>query len=289
MKLYLLAITCLISTAVTAQYSLTGKVVDQETQNVLAGANITTAAGTQATASDKRGQFVLSGLKKGKTTLIVSYVGFGTQELVVEIPYDKTLIIEMTASMYLTDEVLVTATRASDKMPLTFSQIEKEDIETVNMGKDIPYLLESMPSVVTTSDAGTGVGYTGMRIRGSDATRINVTLNGIPYNDSESQGVYWVDLPDMASSVESIQVQRGVGTSTNGPGAFGASVNVQTTGLNEEPYAVLDNSFGSFNTWKHTLKLGTGLINEAFTIDGRISKIKSDGYIKFTSITRWVI
>jgi iron complex outermembrane receptor protein len=279
MKTYLLAIGCLFGTTVNAQYNLTGKVVNQETKTVLAGANIVTADGTRAAATDEYGQFVLTGLKKGETNLIVSYVGFGTRELVVDIPFGKTLVIELNVMSYLTDEILITATRASGKMPLTFTQMEKEDIEAVNMGKDIPYLLESMPSVVTTSDAGTGVGYTGMRIRGSDATRINVTLNGIPYNDSESQGVYWVDLPDMASSVESIQVQRGVGTSTNGPGAFGASINIQTTGLNEQPYAVLANSYGSFNTWKNTLTVGTGLINNAFTIDGRISRITSDGYI----------
>ncbi|MEO9853236.1 MAG: TonB-dependent receptor [Reichenbachiella sp.] len=176
-------------------------------------------------------------------------------------------------------EVVVSATRATSKTPMTFNQIEKEDIEENNIGKDLPYLLEMTPSAVTTSDAGAGVGYTGIRIRGSDAARVNVTLNGIPYNDPESQGVFWVNLPDFASSVSSIQVQRGLGTSTNGAGAFGASVNIETDGLNRDSYVTLDNAFGSFNTRKHTAMVGTGLIADKFAFDARLSQITSDGYV----------
>src|SRR6185503_2032164 len=142
--------------------------------------------------------------------------------------------------------------------------LSKSDISKVNLGQDIPFLLNQTPSVVVNSDAGNGLGYTGIRIRGTDATRINVTLNGIPYNDAESQGTFFVDLPDFSSSVNSIQVQRGVGTSSNGAGAFGGSINFSTNEINKDPYAESNNSFGSFNTWKNTIKAGTGLLNDHF-------------------------
>ncbi len=177
------------------------------------------------------------------------------------------------------NEVLVTAVRLSKKAPFTQSNISKETLEKNNLGQDIPQLLRFLPNVVTTSDAGAGVGYTGIRVRGSDATRVNVTINGIPLNDSESQGVFWVDLPDFASSVESIQLQRGVGTSTNGAGAFGASLSLATDGFQNNSFAEISNSYGSFNTHKHNLKFGTGTINNHFTFVGRISNIQSDGYI----------
>ena len=177
------------------------------------------------------------------------------------------------------DEVLVTATRGNSKTPISFSNFSKNEITKRNLGQDIPILMNFLPSVVTTSDAGNGFGYTGIRVRGSDATRVNVTINGIPYNDSESQGTYFVDMPDFASSLESIQLQRGVGTSTNGSGAFGASVNMLTQNYSEKPNAEISNSFGSFNSRKHTVKFGTGLLNEHFEIAGRFSKLFSDGYI----------
>ncbi|HEX8037874.1 MAG TPA: TonB-dependent receptor, partial [Chryseosolibacter sp.] len=148
-----------------------------------------------------------------------------------------------------------------------------------NFGQDVPFLLNWTPSVVTTSDAGTGIGYTGIRIRGSDPTRVNVTINGIPYNDSESLGTFWVDIPDIASSAQSIQIQRGVGTSTNGAGAFGGTINVQTNVRRDDPYAEVTNAVGSFNTRRHSMSFGTGLLNDHFVVDGRISKIYSDGFI----------
>ena len=177
------------------------------------------------------------------------------------------------------DEVNVNALRASEKTPMTFTDITEKAIEEQNLGQDLPYLLSTTPSVVTTSDAGAGVGYTGFRVRGSDATRINVTINGIPLNDSESQGVWWVNMPDFASSIENIQIQRGVGSSTNGASAFGATINLKTDGLNSKAYAVTNNTIGSFNTLKNNVEFGTGLINGKFVVDGRLSKISSDGYI----------
>ena len=177
------------------------------------------------------------------------------------------------------DEVLVKAVRVDADSPITHSNVSKKQLAKRNLGQDIPTLLNFLPSVVTTSDAGAGVGYTGIRVRGTDATRVNVTINGIPYNDPESQGTFWVNLGDFASSTESLQLQRGVGTSTNGSGAFGASLNLLTDAFSEEASGEISNSFGSFGTRKHTVKLSTGLLNNHFEISGRFSKIDSDGYV----------
>ncbi|RSK41812.1 TonB-dependent receptor [Mangrovimonas spongiae] len=177
------------------------------------------------------------------------------------------------------DEVLVKAVRVDATSPITHSNVTKEDIEKRNLGQDIPVLLNYLPSVVTTTDAGAGVGYTGIRVRGVSSQSTNVTINGIPYNDAESLGTFWVNLGDIASSVESLQLQRGVGTSTNGSGAFGASINVLTDAVSDDAYGEISNSFGSFNTRKHTLKFSTGKINDHIEIAGRLSQIKSDGYI----------
>ncbi|AOR26075.1 TonB-dependent receptor [Formosa sp. Hel3_A1_48] len=177
------------------------------------------------------------------------------------------------------DEVLVKAVRVQPNAPITHSNLTKKDIRKRNLGQDIPVLLNYLPSVVSSSDAGTGIGYTYLRVRGSDATRVNVTINGIPYNDAESQGTFWVNLGDFASSVESLQLQRGVGTSTNGSGAFGASLNILTDGISENAGGEIANSFGSFGTRKHSIKFTTGLLNDHFEFAGRLSKIYSDGYV----------
>lgn len=177
------------------------------------------------------------------------------------------------------DEVLITAIRAKEKDAVTFTNVAKKEIQQRNLGQDIPILLNFLPSVVTTSDAGNGFGYTGIRVRGSDASRVNVTINGIPYNDAESQGTFWVNMPDFASSVQSIQLQRGVGTSTNGAGAFGASLNLATDGISQKSSGEINNSFGSFNSRKHTVKFSSGLINNHLEISGRLSVMHSDGYI----------
>ncbi len=182
-------------------------------------------------------------------------------------------------SFYTLSPVEVKAVRAGERAPVTKTNISKKEIEKQNLGQDLPFLLNQTPSVVINSDAGTGVGYTGIRIRGTDATRVNVTLNGIPYNDAESQGTFFVDLPDFASSVSSIQIQRGVGSSSNGAGAFGATINFSTNEVIQKSYAELNNSYGSFNTWKNTMKAGSGLIGGHFTADVRLSSISSDGYI----------
>lgn len=206
---------------------------------------------------------------KVKVTLSILFVFISISSFAQEQPKDSVKSIE---------EVLISAVRAKEKNPVTFTNVSKEAIAPRNLGQDIPVLLNYLPSVVTTTDAGAGVGYTYMRVRGSDGSRINVTLNSIPFNDSESQGTFFVNLPDFASSLESIQLQRGVGTSTSGAGAFGASVNMQTKAAQKNAYAEIANSVGSFGTRKHTLTFGTGL-NNHFEMNARISNIHSNGYI----------
>ncbi|MER3375529.1 MAG: TonB-dependent receptor [Allomuricauda sp.] len=177
------------------------------------------------------------------------------------------------------DEVLVQAIRVTKEFPITFSNLDQEEITPRNLGQDVPVLMNFLPAVVTTSDAGAGVGYTGIRVRGSDATRVNVTINGVPYNDAESQGTFWVNMPDFASSTQSLQLQRGVGTSTNGAAAFGASLNLLTDAFSEEAYARISSSVGSFNTLRNNIKFSTGILSDHFEISGRLSRINSDGYI----------
>ena len=203
---------------------------------------------------------------------------------------DNTIKTDSTATQNL-DEVLVKAVRVKSNAPITHSNFSKKDIEKRNLGQDIPILLNYLPSVVSSSDAGAGIGYTYLRVRGSDATRINVTINGIPYNDAESQGTFWVNLGDFASSVESLQLQRGVGTSTNGSAAFGASLNILTDAISREAGGEISNSFGSFGTQKHTVKFTTGLLDDHFEFAGRLSKIYSDGYVDraFTNLRSYYL
>ena len=207
-----------------------------------------------------------------KRLFLSSFLLFSLATLAQEKTKDTTRVNQL-------DEVLVSAIRVNSKTPVSFSNLSKKEIQNRNLGQDIPILMNYMPSVVTTSDAGNGVGYTGIRVRGSDATRVNVTINGIPYNDSESHGTFWVNMPDFASSLQSVQLQRGVGTSTNGSGAFGASLNMLTDSYSEKASGEISNSFGSFNTRKHTVKFSTGLLNDHFEIAGRVSTLNSDGYI----------
>ena len=177
------------------------------------------------------------------------------------------------------EEVIVSSVRVKDNIPIAFNNISKEEISKRNLGQDIPILLNFLPNVVTTSDAGAGIGYTGIRIRGVNSQSTNVTINGIPYNDAESLGTFWVDLPDFSSSVENLQVQRGIGTSVNGSSAFGASINILTDKISQNPYFESANTIGSFNTVKNNFRFSTGLLNETIEFSGRLSKIDSDGYI----------
>ncbi len=261
--------------SLTAQI-IAGRVVDPE-GNPLASATIELDRYGN-TISNETGYFEFKRLKQGTYLLRITSIGYKPVEENVQT--DSTVREwKMERLNIFMQPVEIRAIRADDKAPFTKTNLTKPEIEKQNLGQDLPFLLNQTPSVVINSDAGNGFGYTGIRIRGSDATRINVTLNGIPYNDAESQGTFFVDLPDFASSLSSIQVQRGVGTSSNGAGAFGATINLATNEVLTSPYAELNNSYGSFNSWKHTIKAGTGLLNDHFTLDARFSQLSSDGYI----------
>lgn len=255
-----------------------GRVTDN-TGSPLPGAGVTIDNTFLGVHTDPEGNYSLPVLKDGQYIIRFSYIGYETKTQPLTLKSDTILNISLLPKSFITEEVFVNATRAGDHTPLTYSTVTRDDISKNNSAQDIPYLLGYTPSLVVSSDAGTGVGYTNINIRGTDVKRINVTIDGVPVNDAESHGVWWVDLPDLASSADNIQVQRGVGTSTNGAGAFGATINFQTTDINREPYAEINSSYGSFNTSKNTINFGTGLINKKFAIDARLSKIWSDGYI----------
>ncbi len=277
--MYLVAAAMLFTQWAMAQNRIQGEIRDAENDVALPGATIVLEDSDQGTVSNRNGSFELSGMVQGEWELRISFVGYETNWVTVRVPQDSPLLIELNPITISTEEFIVSGTRASATTPTTFQVIDKSDLSKNNLGQDLPLLLNYTPSMVTHSDAGAGVGYTGLRIRGTDQTRINVTVNGIPLNDAESHGVFWVNMPDFASSVENIQIQRGVGTSTNGAATFGASLNIQTDTKKEEAYAETDHSVGSFATRKHTIKAGTGLIDDRWAVDARLSRISSDGYI----------
>lgn len=277
-QLFLLALLFCGQLTMFAQYAVRGTVKDEK-GNALIGANVVVDGTNYGVTTNLKGEFLLKSLQPGDYTIHFSYLGFEPLQKPVSVKADMTIDAVLTAKIYMADEVIISAVRAGDNMPVTKSTIKKEDIAVRNLGQDIPYLMALAPSVVTSSDAGTGIGYTNFRIRGTDLNRINITVNGIPLNDAESHGVFWVNMPDFASSVENIQIQRGVGTSTQGGGAFGATINLQTLSINKKPYAEIANSAGSFNSFKHSVSFGSGLIKDHFTFDGRLSKISSDGFI----------
>jgi iron complex outermembrane receptor protein len=259
-----------------------GKVTDIN-GNVLPGTGITIDNTFLGVHSDSEGNYYFSGLKDGIYTLRYSFLGYETQVMEVKLKGEETLNITLLEKPFITEEVLINATRAGEYSPLAYSTVDNVSLKRQNTGQDMPYLLSLTPSLVETSEAGNGVGYTSLRIRGTDGNRINVTIDGIPLNDPESQQVFWVDLPDIASSVDNIQVQRGAGTSANGAGAFGASISLQTTNPENLPFAEINSSAGSFNTFKNMVGAGTGLLAGKFALQMRLSDLKSDGYIDRTS------
>lgn len=266
--------------AYAQQYAITGTVRDAQSAKALSGATVQLQNTDYFAIANDAGNFRIESIPAGNYTVVIRFLGFETKKVEVNLKEDTDLPIALTTAVQMTEEVVVYATRANDKTPTTFSHVNKELIQKQNFGQDVPMLLNWTPSMVTTSDAGAGIGYTGLRIRGSDASRINVTVNGIAMNDSESQGVFWVNTPDLASSIQSIQIQRGVGTSTNGAGAFGATVSVLTDVLSREAYAEGIASVGSFNSQRYTFKGGTGLIKDRWSFDARVSDITSDGYLR---------
>ncbi|WP_317040551.1 TonB-dependent receptor [Mucilaginibacter mallensis] len=278
-NLFVAIFALLLPVMASAQFSVSGKITDGQTGTTLPGATVTIQNSTASAVADAFGKYTINNLNADTYTLKVSYIGYQTSTQKIVLNANTSTNFILTASTVLTDEVTVSGTRAAVNSPTAYTNLSRKDIQKNNLGQDLPFLLNQTPSVVVTSDAGAGIGYTGIHIRGSDATRINVTINGIPYNDSEEQGVYFVDLPDFASSVDNIQIQRGVGTSTNGAGAFGASINIQTTTRRDTAYLELNNSAGSYGTVKNTINIGTGLLGGKFSFDGRLSRIYSDGYI----------
>ncbi len=248
MSAIMLTMACVM---LQAQSVLKGRVTDEETGEPINGASVLFNDSGSGTVTNAQGAFELNlGANAPQNFFItVKHIGYLTKKLEVS-NISTFLEVQLLATVIDLESVIVSSTRAGEKTPTTYNNVEQEDIEKQNLGQDLPFLLNWTPGVVTTSDAGAGIGYTGIRIRGSDPTRINVTVNGIPINDSESQGVFWVNMPDLATSVDNIQVQRGVGTSTNGAGAFGASINLLTSGVDTESGASLNTTVGSYGTQK---------------------------------------
>ncbi len=264
--------------AAFSQFTISGTVKGDDGQ-ILAGASVVLLNTKFQVLTNNDGIFKFKNVPKGTYTLKVSYVGYQTLQKTIKVIRNLNLNLVLKTSAEALDQVVVTALRADSRTPIAFTNITKSKIEQYSLTRDMPYVLRLTPSTVVSSDAGNGVGYTQIRIRGTDITRINVTINGVPLNDAESHGVWWVDLPDIVESVNSIQIQRGVGTSTNGAGAFGATINLNTTKITPRPFAEIVNTAGSFNTWKHSIKFSTGKIKNHFSFDARLSKIHSDGYI----------
>jgi iron complex outermembrane receptor protein len=223
------------------QFSIAGKIIDAETEEPLVGANIVLRENSKGASSGSDGNFEIINLKQGKYLIIVSFIGYQDFEEEIELTRNINLNILLKPRALRIEGFVVEATRVGENSATAYTTLDKEKLSKNNLGQDFPYLLDNTPGVVSFSDAGAGIGYSGLRIRGSDPSRVNVTINGIPLNDSESQGVFWVDLPDFASSVQSVQIQRGVGTSTNGSGAFGASINIETGLDSVEPLVQIDN------------------------------------------------
>ena len=262
-----------------AQVKLDGTVRDPEGAPV-AFASVLLGDQRQPVPTNDQGVFHAKGLFTGELRIRVSGVGFIPQDTTIALKEgDNSIALILPHSTVELSTAEVTAVRAGDRAPFAKSTLTAEEIAKTNTGVDLPYLLNMQPSVVTGSDGGTGIGYTNISIRGSDATRTNVTLNGVPFNDAESQGTFFVDLPDIATSAEDIEVQRGVGTSTNGPGAFGASINLRTTEVKREAWGLVSAGGGSYNTQRYSVSAGTGLIDGKFSLDMRLSSITSDGYI----------
>lgn len=266
-----------------AQFQIQGKISDKNNAEKLEGASVQLLGTSTFSISNANGEYSLKNVPKGNYTLRVNYLGYAPFEKQISLTENTALDIPLKPRMILSEEVIVSAVRVSETSPATYSELTRKDIQEKNQGKALPFILNTSPSVVVTSDAGAGVGYTNFSIRGTDVSRINVTINGIPMNDAESHNVYFVDLPDLATSLDNIQIQRGVGTSSNGAAAFGASVNLQTKHLNQDPYASLQSSAGSYNTLRNSVSFGTGLMKNKLAFEARLSKISSDGFIDRSS------
>ena len=279
-KNYLLIVVLAVSPLfMNAQFTLSGTITNKYNGDPLPGAHIMEQGSKTSSISNTIGYYEIKNLIAGDYKIHVSYMGFESQTIEININTKLEYNFAMQESHIMSDEVIISAIRATDESPTTYTIMDKAEIAEKNTGRDLPYIFSSSPSTVASSDAGAGIGYTGLRIRGADLTGINVTLNGIPVNDGEAHGVYFVNLPDLASSINDVQIQRGVGTSTNGAASFGASINIETGNNNPNSFAKISSAFGSFNTIKNSVMFGTGLLKDKWNFNGRVSQIKSDGYI----------
>jgi iron complex outermembrane receptor protein len=273
-----LLIVILSACSIHAQYTLTGKVVNVNGEPLFQ-ASVFLEDTYLASITDDSGSFKLENIDAGTYNLKVSYVGYNSFTQEVTINSDQTLDVNLGKNLLELQGIAINSTRVTENSAFAHTNLNSDQLNKENLGQDVPFLLRWTPSVVVTSDAGAGIGYTSIRMRGSDQTRINVTINGVALNDSESQGVFWVNLPDFMTSVDNLQIQRGVGTSTNGAGAFGGTISLNTNKIHQNPYAHVNTSLGSFNTNKLAINLGTGLLNDKYSVDARYSVINSDGYI----------
>jgi len=261
-----------------AQNTISGHVENSNGESLIQ-ATVFLIGTYHAAITDDDGYFIMEDIPDGSYTLKASYVGYVSYVEEIELEGNMEREINMGESLLSLEGVEINTTRLQDGAAFAYTNLESKEFEDENLGQDVPFLLRWTPSAVVTSDAGTGIGYTGIRIRGTDPTRINVTINGVPLNDAESHNVFWVDLPDFMTSVDNVQIQRGVGTSTNGAAAFGGTISMNTNKLYQNPYLHANSTIGSFNTKKVAVSLGTGLLNDRYSIDGRYSVIKSDGYV----------
>jgi iron complex outermembrane receptor protein len=276
-----LVLSCFLSGIVNLVYpqsDISGKVTD-DYGSPLTDADVVIENTYQGAVTDVNGYFVIRNIKHGTYILNVSLIGYNSKSSIVNLESNTEVDFILSKANIIAEEVVILSTRANGTTPVNYTNVKKNEIEERNFGQDIPHILSFTPSMVSSSDAGTGIGYTNFRIRGTDLNRINITVNGIPLNDAESHGVWWVDLPDFAGSIDNVQIQRGVGTSVNGAAGFGATMNFQTFTMNWQPYAIINSSFGSFNTLRNSISVGTGALNGKFTLDFRMSGIRSDGFI----------
>lgn len=282
-RLLILSFALITFFPLASQFAITGQVLDEKS-DALPGAIVRILEGYQHTISDSDGRYSIGDIPPGSYEIAISFLGYAESiRKVTIVAEDLNIDTQLELKPIQGPEVIVRASRATHRDPMAYAELDKVELQKRNLGMDMPELLSTMPSVHFTSDAGNGIGYTYMRLRGSDQTSINVTINGVPVNDAESQGVFWVNLPDLTASTDNVQVQRGVGTSTNGVGAFGGSVNVLTQRVANAAYAKVNIGAGSFNTQKYSLGFGTGLLDQHWIVEGRLSRISSDGYIDRSS------
>ena len=276
---FFLSLFLLITTSITAQYTVRGTVTNDAGERLELASVFVEGSTKFGATTDGSGYFEITGLPAGEYMFKCTYVGYDAVSQKIVVDRDRAFNISLQGAIYGLDDIEIISNRVGEDPVFSYEDVSKEEIDVQNLGKDIPYVLRMTPSVVVTSDAGTGIGYTGIRVRGTDPSRVNVTINGIALNDSESQGVFWVNMPDFASSVDNIQLQRGVGPSTNGAGAFGATLSLNTMGTKVKPGIVLDGTVGAFGTQKLTVGLNSGIIADKYSVDMRYSNIQSDGYI----------